>query len=350
MAENLNNIECPIPKEKHQYIKMAHGGGGRLMHELIDKLFAAAFSSSGLDYEHDSAVIQVPTGKLAYTTDSYVIQPVFFAGGDIGKLAICGTVNDLAVSGARPIFISAGFILEEGLEIEMLWKICLSMQKEAENVGARIITGDTKVVDKGKCDQIYINTAGIGIIEHDMNIRPSSIKPGDVVIINGDIGRHGMAVMAEREGLSFETEMESDCKSLWPVISKLLQANIEIHCLRDLTRGGLASACVEIARSSKIHIELDEKSIPIMEAVRGACEMLGFDPIYVANEGRFVMFVPSDHAEKALEIIKNADPDFSPAIIGKVSPDKSGLVTLITRMGTERIVDMLSGEQLPRIC
>ncbi len=254
------------------------------------------------------------------------------------------------MSGARPLYISAGFILEEGLEVEKLWKICLSMQKEAVNAGARIITGDTKVIDKGKCDQIYINTTGIGIIEHDMNIRPSSIKPGDAVIINGDIGRHGVAVMAKREGLSFETEIESDCKSLSPLILNLLKAGVEIHCLRDLTRGGLASACVEIAQSAKLQIELEEKSIPIMEAIRGACEMLGFDPIYVANEGRFIMFVPPDHAEKALEIIKTVDSDFSPAIIGRVSQDKSGLVTLKTRIGTERIVDMLSGEQLPRIC
>ncbi|HDS01172.1 MAG TPA: hydrogenase expression/formation protein HypE [candidate division Zixibacteria bacterium] len=342
--------ECPIPKDKYPHIRMAHGGGGRLMHELIEKLFVAAFYSSSLESEHDSAVIHAPSGRLAYTTDSYVIQPIFFPGGDIGKLAVCGTVNDLAMSGARPLYISVGFILEEGLEIETLWKICLSMRREAANAGAKIITGDTKVVDKGKCDQIYINTAGIGIIEHDLNIRPSSIRPGDAVILNGDIGRHGMAVMAKRERLSFDTEIESDCISLSDVIMKLLEAGIEIHCLRDLTRGGLATACVEIARSSKFRIELEEKSIIISKGVRGACEMLGFDPIYVANEGRFVMFVKPGDAGKALVIINAADHDFSPAIIGKVTKEESGLVTLKTRIGTERIVDMLSGEQLPRIC
>jgi hydrogenase expression/formation protein HypE len=279
-----------------------------------------------------------------------VVQPIFFPGGDIGKLAVCGTVNDLAMSGACPLCISAGFILEEGLEIETLWCICLSMQREAEISGVRIITGDTKVVDRGKCDQVYINTAGVGVIEHELDIGPSSMKPGDVVIVNGDIGRHGIAVMAKREGLSFETEIKSDCQSLSPVVSKLLEAGVEIHCMRDLTRGGLASACVELARTSKLQIALEEKSIPVNEQVRGACEMLGFDPLYVANEGRFIMFVSPEDSEKALDIIRTADSGFNPGIIGNVGDGNRGIVTLKTRIGTERIVDMLSGEQLPRIC
>lgn len=320
------------------------------MHQLINKIFAAAFENPDLEISHDSAVINIDAKQLAFTTDSYVVQPIFFPGGDIGKLAIYGTVNDLAMSGARPLYLSTGFILEEGLEIEELWKICLSMRNAADETGVKIITGDTKVVDHGKCDRLFINTAGIGVIEQDLEIRPQSIEPGDVIIINGDIGRHGIAIMAKREGLSFESEVKSDCAPLADAVLKMLDAGIEIHCLRDLTRGGLATSLVEIAKTAICRIDINEADIGVHEAVRGACELLGFDPIYVANEGRFVAFVPGKYAEKAMDIIKTSNPDFVPSIIGRVSQNESATVIMKNKLGTSRIIDMLTGEQLPRIC
>jgi hydrogenase expression/formation protein HypE len=350
MPGKSKDPECPIPKSEYPRILLAHGGGGRLMHQLIEKIFAAAFENPELEISHDSAIMNVSAQRLAFTTDSYVVQPIFFPGGDIGKLAVYGTVNDLAMSGARPVYLSAGFILEEGLEIEDLWKICLSMRKATDETGAKIITGDTKVVDHGKCDRLFINTAGVGIIEHNLQIRPQSIKEGDVIILNGDIGRHGIAVMAKREGLSFESEVKSDCAPLADAVIKMLEAGIEIHCLRDLTRGGLATSLVEIAKTASCQIEIEEASITVHENVRGACELLGFDPIYVANEGRFVMFLPEKDAENAMKIIKSANPDFVPATIGHASKADSSLVTMKNKLGTSRIIDMLSGEQLPRIC
>jgi hydrogenase expression/formation protein HypE len=350
MPDKSKYPECPIPKSEYPRILLAHGGGGRLMHHLIEKIFAAAFENPELETSHDSALINVSTKRLALTTDSYVVQPIFFPGGDIGRLAVYGTVNDLAMSGARPLYLSAGFILEEGLEIEELWRICLAMRKAADETGVKIITGDTKVVDHDKCDRLFINTAGVGVIEHDLEIKPQSIKEGDAIILNGDVGRHGIAVMARREGLSFESEIESDCAPLADAVLKMLEAGIEIHCLRDLTRGGLATNLVEIAKTASCQIEIDENQIAVHENVRGACELLGFDPIYVPNEGRFVTFLPEKDAENAMKIIKSENPDFAPAIIGSVSKADSGLVIMKNRLGTSRIIDMLSGEQLPRIC
>jgi hydrogenase expression/formation protein HypE len=284
MADEFT-LSCPIPISQYPQILLAHGGGGKLMHQLIEKIFGAAFANEYLNERHDGAALTLNGAKLAFTTDSYVVRPLFFPGGDIGKLAVYGTVNDLAMCGARPLFLSAGFILEEGLPMETLWKIVQSMREAAHKAHVQIVTGDTKVVDKGKGDGVFINTAGIGIIEHSLAISPKNVRPGDLILLNGDVGRHGIAIMAVREGLSFESAIESDCAPLAEVVLKLIEAGIELHCLRDLTRGGLASALNEIAQTAQVHITIDESAVPVREDVQGACEILGLDPLYVANEG-----------------------------------------------------------------
>ncbi len=340
---------CPLPILEYPQILLAHGGGGKLMHQLIE-IFGAAFTNKYLDERHDGARFTLNGKTLAFTTDSYVVRPLFFPGGDIGKLAIYGTVNDLAMCGARPLYLSAGFILEEGLPMETLWRVVQSMREAAQTAQVQIVTGDTKVVDKGKGDGVFINTAGIGIVEHDLAITPKSVRPGDCVLLNGDVGRHGIAIMAVREGLAFESEIESDCAPLADVVMQLIRERIEMHCLRDLTRGGLASALNEIAQAARVHISIDESAVPVREDVQGACEILGLDPLYVANEGRFIAFVAPSDAERALEIVQAHSPEKNAALIGHVSEEPAGLVTLKSRIGAQRILDMLSGEQLPRIC
>lgn len=341
---------CPIPFSDYPQVLMAHGGGGKLMNQLIEKMFLSTFKNSLLETRHDGAVFSLGNTRLAFTTDSYVIRPLFFPGGNIGELAVYGTVNDLAMCGARPRYLSAGFILEEGLPMETLWQIAQSMQRAAEKAGVQLVTGDTKVVDKGKGDGVFINTAGIGIIEYDRPIAPASVKPGDRVLLSGDIGRHGVAIMAVREGLAFETTIESDCAAVSGLVMALLEAGIEIHCLRDLTRGGLASAIVEIAEASGCSIQLEERNIPVREAVRGACEMLGLDPLYVANEGRFLAIVAPADADRALQIMRAHPLGEGASLMGRVTDDRTGLVSLKSLVGTSRVIDRLSGEQLPRIC
>ena len=341
---------CPIPIADYPQILLAHGGGGKLMHDLIEKVFVPAFSNPLMDVRHDGAVFNVGNARLAFTTDSYVVRPLFFPGGDIGSLAVNGTVNDLAMCGARPLYLSAGFILEEGMETEKLWRIVQSMRNAADTAGIQLVTGDTKVVDRGKGDEIFVNTAGVGVIEHDLTISPASVQPGDAIILSGDLGRHGIAIMAAREGLEFETVIESDCAPLAPIVAELFSAGIEVHCLRDLTRGGLASALVEIAETSGFRISIDEQRINVREDVRGACEILGFDPMYLANEGRFIAFVPADHARGAVDIIDSRSPGTEASAIGFVEDTRSGSVTMRSLIGADRIVDMFSGEQLPRIC
>jgi len=343
-------LSCPLPISEYANVLLAHGGGGKLMHQLIENIFASSFDNPQLETKHDGVVMDIGQGKLVFTTDSYVVHPLFFPGGDIGKLAVNGTVNDLAMCGARPLYLSVAFILEEGLPIESLWRIAQSMRNAANEADVRIVTGDTKVVDKGKGHGVFINTTGVGVLEHDVTISPASVRPGDVIILNGDVGRHGIAIMAEREGLSFETKIESDCAPLAGPVMKLINAGIEIHCLRDLTRGGLATALVEIAETSHLHIEIDESAIPVSDDVQGACEILGFDPIYVANEGRFVTFIPEKHVQMTLNILCSDSSGLNACIIGKVMDQNSALVTMKSMIGAERIVDMLSGEQLPRIC
>ena len=340
---------CPMPFKDYPQIMLAHGGGGKLMHDLIEKMFVPVFENPLLGERHDGAVFDVANARLAFTTDSYVVKPLFFPGGDIGTLAVNGTVNDLAMCGARPLYLSSGFILEEGLETEKLWQIIQSMKHSAEEAGVALVTGDTKVVDRGKGDQIFINTAGVGVIDHGLVIGPKQVREDDAVILSGDIGRHGIAIMAAREGLEFESAIESDCAPLAATVRSLIDGGIDIHCMRDLTRGGLASALVEITEASGNQINIDEASIGVREDVRGACEILGFDPMYLANEGRFVLFVPESDVDRALELMSSNDQGTEPARIGSVGNEASGVI-LKSIIGANRIVDMFSGEQLPRIC
>lgn len=320
------------------------------MHQLIENMFLRAFGNPILDQRHDAATFSSPGSRLAFTTDSYVIHPLFFPGGNIGTLAVNGTVNDLAMSGARPLYLSAGMIIEEGLAMETLWNVVDAMRQAAEKSGVRIITGDTKVVDKGKGDGLFINTAGIGVVEHSLDISPFSVKEGDAVIINGDIAAHGMAIMARRENLSFESVIESDTAPLADMVLDMIRQGVKVHCLRDLTRGGLASALNEIAQASKMGISISEELIPVRQDVAAACEMLGLDPMYVANEGRFVAFVPRSEAEKALSILRCHPQGQGSCVIGEVGPSREARVVLKSRIGAKRILDMISGEQLPRIC
>ncbi len=343
-------FSCPLPLTTYSNVLLAHGGGGRLMHRLIEEIFIPAFGSTGPGNRHDGATLAIEEANLAFTTDSYVVHPIFFPGGDIGSLAVNGTVNDLAMCGAEPLYLSAGFILEEGLPIESLRRVVHSMQRSAEEAGVRLVTGDTKVVDRGKGDGIYINTAGIGRLRTRKPIAPSSVQAGDRIILSGDIGRHGMAIMAVREGLAFESSIESDCAPLAGPVLALLDAGIQPHCLRDLTRGGLAGALVEIAEAARVDIRIEEAAIPLRPDVEAACAILGLDPLYVANEGRFIAFVPQSDSERALEILRAHTLGSSAAVIGSVLSGKTGLATMKGTIGGTRIVDMLSGEQLPRIC
>jgi len=353
-----NGFSCAVPITEYPNIMLAHGGGGKLMHQLIEKIFIQAFKNPVLDERHDGAVINLNVKghsrlPLVLTTDSYVVYPLFFPGGNIGTLAVNGTVNDLAMCGARPLYLSVGFILEEGLPMETLWKVVQSMQQAAEAAQIQLVTGDTKVVDKGKGDGIFINTTGIGIIEHELYIGPASIRPGDVILLNGDIGRHGIAIMAVREEFEFESTIETDSAPVASLVMELLGAGIEVHCMRDLTRGGLAGVLVEIAQTAHLHISIEEKAIPIREDVQAACEILGFDPLYVASEGRFISFIPASEADRALNIMHTHPLGKEACPIGNVEiqhSTSSGIVTMKSRIGAKRILDMLSGEQLPRIC
>ncbi len=348
--KEYNLPSCPIPVSDYPYVMLAHGSGGTLMNQLIDKMFRKVFKNEHLDQSHDGAVSELPGNKIAMTTDSYVVDPIFFPGGDIGSLSIQGTVNDLAMCGARPLFLTVGFILEEGLSMDVLWRVVNSMQKAAEESNVQIVSGDTKVVDKGKADGIFINTSGVGIVEHDQNISPASIEDGDCIILSGDIARHGMAIMATREGLTFENVIESDCASLSSLVLQLLDSKVTIHCMRDLTRGGLGTALVEIAKTSKFKMEITENEIPVREDVRAACEVLGIDPLYVANEGRFVCFVPECEAIKVLDLLKSNNLSKDASIIGHVSKSDKAMVVANSQIGTKRIIHMLSSSQLPRIC
>jgi len=335
--------ECP-------HITMAHGGGGRLMRLLIDGMFAPLFENPDYESDHDGALLEIAGARLAFTTDSFVVDPIFFPGGDIGTLAVYGTVNDLAMCGAKPLYLSVSIILEEGFPTESLERVACSMQQAALEAEVCLVTGDTKVVDRGRGHGIFVTTAGIGQLMQDHKIGPGAVRPGDVVILNGDIGRHGIAVMSRREGLSFDTELESDCAPLATAVLQLIEAGIEIHCLRDLTRGGLATALVEIAEASGLHIQINERQVPIHEDVQGACEILGLDPMYVANEGRFVLMVPAHDADRALAVLNICFPELDSTAVGEVADRASGIVTMKSILGAERIVDMLSGDQLPRIC
>lgn len=343
-------LSCPTPLHYEQIV-LAHGGGGRLMQQLLDSTIQPIFNNSLLKQKTDCAVFSIGEQKLAFTTDSYVVNPVFFAGGDIGKLAVCGTLNDLAMSGAKPLYLSCGLILEEGFAISDLKHVLQSMQETAQVAGISIVTGDTKVVDRGKGDGIYINTAGIGVVAPNVQISPQRIQIGDSIIINSDIARHGMAIMLAREGVAFESQIESDCADLSGLVQTLISANIDLHCLRDLTRGGLASGLLELAETSNQQFSIQETAIPIHENVQSACEILGFDPLYVANEACFVLFVPQEETEKTLNLLRSNPLGSQAQKIGTVTDiAKNGAVILETAMGVNRQLTLLSGEQLPRIC
>ena len=343
-------LTCPLPGGEGDVIELAHGGGGLLMHRLIDRVFRPAFAASSGDLVHDGAVLDIGASRFAFTTNSYVVRPLFFPGGDIGSLAVNGTVNDLAMCGAQPQFLSAGFILEEGLPIEQLHQVVASMRAAADITGVRFVTGDTKVVEHGKGDGLYINTAGIGALRAGVAPAPQRVRPGDAVLLSGDIGRHGIAVLAAREGLGLEGEIASDTAPLAGTIMQLIDAGIDLHCLRDPTRGGLATTLVEIAEAAGVEIRVDESAIAVSEPVRGACEILGLDPLYVANEGRFIAFVPSNAAEQALSILRRSPQGAEAAIIGRVESGSGRGVVLDGLICGTRVLDMLSGEQLPRIC
>lgn len=344
------NLSCPLPRLANDRILLAHGGGGRLTNQLIEDVFLPAFSNPALNSRHDGALLAAGGAQLAISTDTYVVQPLVFPGGTIGDLAVNGTVNDLAMCGARAMALSAGFVLEEGLAMETLRVVVASMRDAALSANVPIVTGDTKVVDKGKGDGIFVNTTGIGIVLAPHPIGPEVVRSGDVVLISGDLGAHGIAILSVRQGLDFEGPVCSDTVCLWPAVESLFKAGIEVHCLRDLTRGGLSSALNEIATAVGLRITVNESLIPVSEVVRGACELLGLDPLYVANEGRFAVFVSEKDADRALEIMRACTISAGAARIGEVSEYSSGIVTVRSRIGGNRVLDMLSGEQLPRIC
>jgi hydrogenase expression/formation protein HypE len=348
---NPTLAQCPMPINDYPTVVMAHGGGGRLSKMLVDKLFFPALGNPTLGLFHDGAMLEVGGSRLAITTDSFVISPVFFPGGNIGSLAVHGTVNDLAMCGARPLALSAGFILEEGFGMEELWRVATSMREAADAASVSIVTGDTKVVDRGKADGIFINTTGIGLIPEGVEISPRRAAPGDVVLVSGSIATHGIAIMSVREGLEFETELRSDSASLHGITRALLdRLGTRVHVLRDPTRGGVASALNEIAASAGVGVRLEDAKIPVLEEVRGACEILGLDPLYVANEGKLIAIVAPDAADEALESLRNHALGREAAIIGEVVAEHPGKVLLRSRIGGTRVVEMLSGEQLPRIC
>jgi hydrogenase expression/formation protein HypE len=343
-------IACPVPLTATDRVLLGHGSGGTLSAALLKDVFLRVFESPVLARMEDQAVVEFGGARLAFTTDSFVVKPLFFPGGDIGSLAVHGTLNDLAMGGAEPLFLSAGFILEEGLEMETLRRIADSMARAARTAGVEIVTGDTKVVEKGSGDGLFINTAGIGRVREGVNLSAASARPGDLVIVSGTLGDHGIAILSEREGIGFESAIKSDSAALHTLVRTMLDASAHIRCMRDPTRGGLASSLNEIAARSGVGMELDETAIPIREEVRGACEMLGLDPLYVANEGKLVAIVPPDAAGAVLAAMQRHPLGENAAIIGSVRAEHPGLVTARTAFGTQRIVDMLAGDQLPRIC
>ncbi len=348
---NPLDVTCPAPIARHATVQLAHGGGGRLSQQLVEGLFLPAFANPALAALHDGALLDVAGVRLAFSTDSYVVRPLFFPGGDIGSLAVHGTVNDLSMCGARPLVLSAGFILEEGFPMADLERVVASMREAAAAAEVAIVTGDTKVVDRGKGDGVYINTAGIGLMPPGIAIDPRRAAPGDVVLVSGTLADHGIAVLSVREGLRFETALTSDSAPLHGLVAAVLAAaGDDVHVLRDPTRGGVASALNEIATAAGVGIELDEARLPVREAVRGACELLGFDPLYVANEGKCLALVAPGSVDRALEAMRAHPFGRDAAVIGKVVAGPSGRVVLRSRIGSSRIVDMLSGEQLPRIC
>lgn len=347
---DISQLSCPLPITDYKQVLLAHGGGGKLTQQLIQKMFLSQFQNEYLEPLHDGAVFSVNGTRLAFSTDSYVINPIFFPGGTIGELAVNGTVNDLAMCGGRPLYLSAAFIIEEGLSMEDLWRVVVSMQEAARQSGVMLITGDTKVVDRGKGDEIFINTSGVGVVDSGINVSPKSAKVGDKIIVSGLIAVHGIAIMSVREGLEFDTPIKSDTAPLNGLVQAMFATSKNIHVLRDPTRGGVASALNEIASSSNVGVKIYEERIPLSEGVRGACEILGLDPLYVANEGKLIAFVPAGDSDKILRVMQRHPLGKDSVVIGEVVSDHPGTVIMRSRIGGNRVVDMISGEQLPRIC
>lgn len=352
---DFSNWVCPLPLRDYPAVVLGHGGGGKLSAELVENIFLPAFANATLAGLGDSAVLELPSllqpgARLAFSTDSYVVNPLFFPGGNIGDLAINGTVNDLAMSGAQPLFLSAGFIIEEGLAIATLGRIAATMGAAAQAAGVKLVTGDTKVVNRGKGDGLFINTSGLGVIPPGVNIGPQLAQPGDAVLVSGELGLHGMAIMSVREGLEFESIIASDSAPLNGLVVAMLAVTPEIHALRDPTRGGAASTLNEIAKASRVGIVLDERALPIPPAVRAACEFLGLDPLYVANEGKLIALVPAAQADAVLAAMRQHPAGQRATKIGHVTAQHPGLVVAKTGIGGTRVVDMMLGEQLPRIC
>jgi len=339
-----------VPLVNTDRVLLGHGSGGKMTADLIARCFLPAFRNRYLEKLDDQAVLRINGSRLAFSTDSYVVTPLFFPGGDIGMLAVHGTVNDLAMAGARPLYLSAAFILEEGFPLSELDRVVASMREAAERVGILLVTGDTKVVDHGKADGCFVTTTGLGIVQHDQEISADQARPGDAVILSGPIAEHGMAIMATRAELELETEVASDTAPLHELVLDMLDVGAPIHCLRDPTRGGVATALNEIARRSGVGMVLEEAAIRVCEPVRAICELLGLDPLYVANEGRLLAIVPSDGAEQIVERMRQRPEGREARVIGRIVEDSARLVVLRTRVGGRRIVDMLPGEQLPRIC
>jgi hydrogenase expression/formation protein HypE len=346
----IDGWTCPAPLRDQPNIVMGHGGGGKLSAELVEHLFLPASRNEHLEGLGDAAVLSLPPGRIAMSTDSFVVRPRVFPGGDIGELAVNGTVNDVAMAGAVPLYVSVAFILEEGMPLDELAGIAQSMAKAAGQAGVQLVTGDTKVVDRGHGDGIYINTTGLGLLREGIDIHPRKVEPGDVILVNGTIGDHGMAIMSVREGLEFESTIKSDTASLNHLVAALLDGGIDVHALRDPTRGGLAATLNEIAAAAGVGVVVEERDLPVDRAVASACEMLGMDPFYVANEGKMVVFVPANQVEQALEIMRADELGAGATVIGEVVANHPGVVVAKTAIGATRVVDTQVGEQLPRIC
>jgi hydrogenase expression/formation protein HypE len=343
-------LTCPAPLPAKDTVLLGHGSGGKLSAELVRDVFLPALRNPALARLDDQAIVDINGQRLAITTDSFVVRPLFFPGGDIGSLAVHGTVNDLAMGGATPLFLSAAFIIEEGFSMDELRRVVSAMQQAAAAAGVQVVTGDTKVVEKGKGDGVFINTTGIGLVPDGVELSANRARPGDKILLSGSIGEHGIAVLAQREGLEFETQIQSDSAALHTLVAAMLNATHEIRCLRDPTRGGVSSALNEIARQSRVGMEVEECAIPVREEVRGACELLGLDPLYVANEGKLIAIVASGAAPAVLQAMRHHPLGAEARIIGAVKEADPGLVTMRTPLGTTRVVDMLAGDQLPRIC
>ena len=349
-APSFEGWTCPLPLRDSPTIVMGHGGGGAMSGELVEHVFLPSFTDASLAQLADSAVLELAGARLAFSTDSFVVRPLFFPGGSIGDLAVNGTVNDLAMSGARALFLSAAFILEEGTDVTRVGAVAQRMGEAAERAGVRIVTGDTKVVESGHGDGVYVNTAGVGLVPDGVDIRPDRARPGDVVIVSGHIGVHGIAIMSVREGLEFGTEVSSDCQPLGGLFEAMLAVTTDLHVLRDPTRGGVATSLNEIARASGVGIALDERKLPVPEVVANACAFLGLDPLQVANEGKLLAFVPRERAEEVLAAMRAHPAGAGAAIIGECVDTHPGMVSARTGFGASRVVDLPIGEQLPRIC